>query len=1033
MYFCVIMMKKVQILNGRARAYALSLTLCFASIMMAQRTSNLVTLPYSMSFEASGSDSVELASGLWQFNNGADAPNCTDFWEIGQQTRSDGRQSVYILHDSILLPGHGQDPTLQFFYTDMEFQAGKRYTISFDWMNSSISNDAAMYVGYFAYTTGTTPNSRSSYWLITANSTSGAMPANLSSANCTKPLKGATTWQNYTMPTLVATAGMTYRFYVAWANKGGVQTKGYAACFDNLQITDARCTAPSDVDATMLACDTMLVTWQGLAEEYDVKFRKTGTSQWSTASYYPSMGNSCIIEGLAEGSYEVRVRAIYYDADNQQMFSAFANLEKDAIVYCPDRHCIDYTTLSASNVTCATGQGYNGWNRNPEVAYETPGVVDFGSTDARSRHTTNWDRTAKDVRTGNKLKLVPDGALASVRLGNWNTNAEAESISYEYVVDSALSILLMKYAIVLEDPDHSANEQPRFTLEILNQNGERIDPTCGFVNFAADASAEGWHVEGDGYNKVVWKDWTTIGLHLDDYVGQTLTVRLATYDCSQSGHYGYAYFTLDCASATIESHSCGANFRLEASAPSGFIYEWADDHGNVVGREQEINILTVDSMEYTCTLTSTENENCWFQLSVMALPRFPMAQGTWHYSPKMCENIVNFRDSSYVQTRYYGDTINHYDQKMVAYEWEFLDGSGATSAMPNCQHTFPQDGGTYQVLLRTWLAEGEDDCEDVDTLYVTVPHLGDSLAVARDTICNGDRFLFWDKKLYQSGIYVHRDTAYTGCITTDSLYLFVAPTHTINLPDTTLCAGDVLCLGDTCYTVGKDGYFYPSFVNQYGCDSVVTVHIHFKDPVEPLIEVEQMSDSVDIATVYISGSGWSYYTMGDDPTHRHETMFQTTEDGKYELTFYSDSTDNVTCQDTATYTIIPPCLRGLIYQRWNDVLSIMNEETQREQYPDAKHYYSFTSYQWMRNGMPIIGANKSYYYVGESGEVLNPADTYTCLVTLMDGTEDETCEFQPLMTAPSASPAPARKYIKGGSLYIENGEMTYDAFGNRVK
>ena len=80
-----------------------------------------------------------------------------------------------------------------------------------------------------------------------------------------------------------------------------------------------------------------------------------------------------------------------------------------------------------------------------------------------SRHTVNWDIHAYDPRTHNLLPLIPDGELATVRLGNWKYNNEWESVTYDYYVDSVYSILVLKYAVVLEDPGHPKREQPHFT------------------------------------------------------------------------------------------------------------------------------------------------------------------------------------------------------------------------------------------------------------------------------------------------------------------------------------------------------------------------------------------------------------------------------------------------------------------------------------------------------------------------------------------------------------------------------------------
>lgn len=1017
-------MKKQTIIGMRACVFWATLllgSLC-TSYAWAQTSANYVAVPYSMSFEKTGPDSVELATNLWHMNVGAMSSACEDYWMIGTSTRSDGKRSMYIVHDdSTMYPGYGSSADLQFVYRDFEFSQGtySSYYVSFDWMNSCKSDSAALYVGYVTYQTGTTPGPRSAAAQIVANSGSGVFPTSLAGANCSGALYNAVNWQSYTFPNpLVVNSNMTYRFYVAWANKGNVSGQGYAACFDNLQITDARCKAPTDIKVTATACDTLLISWNdpGNAQSYDIKFRKVGSTFWSTANYSPSNGRTCLLEGLDEGSYEVRIRSVYYDANGNKLYSAYTRLIGDAIVYCADKHCIAYMDLTNPGVVCTTGDGYRGWSggQGGLAAFQTVGLVDYGSGDMRSRHTVNWDKTEKDPRTGGLLSVVPSGELASVRLGNWETGAEAEGIAYTYVVDSALSILLLRYACVMEDPEHSEDAQPRFTLEILDETGQRIDPTCGFANFAADSKRKGWRTYGEGYSKVVWKDWTTVGLNLEDYIGRTLTIRLATYDCSQSGHYGYAYFTLDCAGATIESASCGENTRLEASAPSGFKYEWRNDQNVIVSREQQASIVTTDSAEYTCKLISTENDDCWFELKVMALPRFPMADGVWKYVPTNCQNKVEFRDMSYVQTRYHGEIRNRYDESLGGYLWEFNDGSGEISSMPNCSHIFPSKGGTFSVTLSGWLAGGEGECTDDTTFIITLPEIGDRTNVLRDTVCEGTLYSFGDKKLYATGGYEILSKDANGCTVTDSLYLLVAPTHNTNLKDTTLCYGDRYCIDGECYKSDKNGEFVRRLYNRFGCDSVVSIKIAYADPLLPKFDVIEIDENHEYASIILSGTGYTVWTFEGDTTNA--SRFDGLEGGDYSFHFLNE----FGCELDTIVPIGKGCLRNKVYQRWDDVLSLKST--------DLNGDLAFDSFQWTFNGEDIPGATMSYIYLPDG---LVEGGAYTCRVIISKTKEEaETCTFRPTLRPKKTS---AKKIVRGNTVYIVREGETYDLFGNRIQ
>ena len=778
--------------------------------------SQAVTIPYVMSFEES--EAAELNTN-WHLNPGAAASNCHDEWIVGNMVKSDGKRSLYVhIKDSTDSPTFLNFPNLQFVYRDFVLPAGT-FNISFDWLNAAPSN-APMYVGFVSYknTPSTTAN------LVTANSTSGVLPSALSNANNSGPLFGQSTWQSFTFPNpLSARAGTTYRFYIAWANNCTVDTAVMGGCIDNIQITDARCLAPSNITAASIGCDSVVLNWTGASDSYEVQYRKQGQNAWSAGYSDSNNPTTALLEGLSEGSYDFRVRGVCHDELGNPMYSAWANYEGEFLIYCKELHCITYFDLEDPATTCYYGSGYGGYSTDKNVAYEHVGKVDYGTDSQLSRHTVNWDKSATDPRTNNLLKLVPQGSIASVRLGNWETGAEAEAVSYQYVVDSALSILLLKYAVVLEDPNHGENDQPRFVLEILDQNNQLIDPTCGAINFAAHAGASGWQTVGSGYNQVTFKDWSTIGLNLDNYVGQQITIRLTTYDCAYSGHYGYAYFTLDCASATLQTTSCGENTSLTAEAPNGFNYLWTDETGATLGTQQTLNVVTSDTIEYTCRLTNKEEPSCWFELSVKALPQFPVADFTYKYDPQDCKNRVVFTNKSYIETRYNGNIEKHYDE-LAGYAWSF--GDGETSSQKNNVHIYPQSGGTFNVSLTGWIAEGEGACRQDTTLTITIPAIGDQEIYVDTTLCEGSYLSFEGEILTEPVVKEYHHSSSAGCEIVVTLDLKFNKSYNYTLPnDTAICEDEDLCINGDCFDKQGSVFTRSLLTTKGGCDSIVSMNV----------------------------------------------------------------------------------------------------------------------------------------------------------------------------------------------------------------
>ena len=79
----------------------------------------------------------------------------------------------------------------------------------------------------------------------------------------------------------------------------------------------------------------------------------------------------------------------------------------------------------------------------------------------------------------------------SVRLGNWNTGSQEEDISYTFRIDTnEHDLLVLRYAIVEENPGHEEANQPHFTLDIKDSAGNHLGE-CSFANFVSGDST-GW-------------------------------------------------------------------------------------------------------------------------------------------------------------------------------------------------------------------------------------------------------------------------------------------------------------------------------------------------------------------------------------------------------------------------------------------------------------------------------------------------------------------------------------------------------------
>ena len=120
-------------------------------------------------------------------------------------------------------------------------------------------------------------------------------------------------------------------------------------------------------------------------------------------------------------------------------------------LYAQSSNCIDLSNLNASYIHCTYGNFYNPYVNN--------GVIN-------GRHTVITQQGI-DPETNGGLQMIPQGEAYSIRLGNSNVGAEAESISCDILVDTNnFDLLILKYAAVMEDPGHIPSHQPRFKFDI---------------------------------------------------------------------------------------------------------------------------------------------------------------------------------------------------------------------------------------------------------------------------------------------------------------------------------------------------------------------------------------------------------------------------------------------------------------------------------------------------------------------------------------------------------------------------------------
>ena len=1001
-----------------------------ASLSLAQQ----ISVPFFCGFE----DNVEL--GSWTLNPGT--PDAEDQWCVGTATHSEGSRSLYISNDTAKSAEHGVSNNVVLAYRTIKFpEKSAKYNISFDWKNQGGVNERAkLYVwlgpkamlqsGFY------TDRKGQSYGLMDIVNSSSSIIANWSTvqAKFSKLSHGTDTldylsnskkWRNAYIrgdgakPDVSLNISKTVarnEFVLAfiWINSSAAaDVKTLGACIDNVQIASAELKRPSNMQATMNCADSnLLLTWETSLPFHDIEYRRVGDPIWRVISDIPAssgINQQYTIKLKQEGSYDFRVRGYNVSRTDTSAYASISNF----VFWCVENHIINYVDLGGPNAVCRHAEYEDSW---PNIPVDSIRVIDDGEESMMSRHTVNWIENRYDpftLRSKNylgqivePLRTIPDGYLASVRLGNWDDGAERESITYSFVVDSTTqSILIMKYAILFEDPGHDASLN-FFDLVVLDSIGRRIDPDCGEVSFkfndaAAWNRAEDVVYQGTEFENLYWKDWSSIGLNLSQYHGRTLNVCITTGDCGMGAHATWAYFVLDCVSAKLETENCGASSSISVSAPDGFDYTWTDSKGNILGHEQ--NLLASATREvYTCEACMTElsinGSSCCFELSTVFEPRFPAPEYTYEWTPKNCENIFQFHNMSHVMTK--RDTMEiHTEEECEQIMWEFTrHGHTTTTAVDNPTLVCNPEGDTVIVTLRALIGGGQCDSVLQDTLYLPSILSQDSIVDAQ--ICEGETYIFAKQGYKQSGTYYDTNPNFAGCDSTTVLYLTVHPIS----PETN--QKDTICSTDLPYQLNGYSYIYSgtyaqNLKNQWECDSVVNLSLLVLEKLE--VDVDQlptlcaddekliidysvmhgMYDSLAIRFFSSQPQKAFYNQMISDTTLTtivypyDETILPNRY--KVQLEFYQ----HAACGNQIFDMEFDVLYRSsIIEQKWNDVLALLNSK--------YNGGYTFSKYQWYKDGMPILGATNPYLY-----ENLDINAQYSVELTRPDGVVMRTCPFQP--------------------------------------
>jgi gliding motility-associated-like protein len=283
---------------------------------------------------------------------------------------------------------------------------------------------------------------------------------------------------------------------------------------------------------------------------------------------------------------------------------------------------------------------------------------------------------------GNNAMMLGDGPV---------TGGNASRAAISFTVSAANANFTYRYAVVLQDPQtgHTDDERPFFRVKIRDAGGNVVQ--CGDYEVLAKPPMTGFTETSSG-SGIYYRNWTTVFIPLSSYIGQCVTVEFTVADCSQGGHYGYAYIDGDCDPLQIVSSSpaiCGGS-TITLTAPAGGVsYAWTNTAGGTTGivgstTGQTANVNQAGTYQVQITMVSGPACIVTLNITVASNPANPVASFT---NTTVCAGTATaFTDTSTPTG------------SITGWSWDFNNDGTSDSNVQNPSFTFAA-AGSYPVTL----------------------------------------------------------------------------------------------------------------------------------------------------------------------------------------------------------------------------------------------------------------------------------------------------------------------------------------------
>ncbi|WMJ74628.1 gliding motility-associated C-terminal domain-containing protein [Cytophagaceae bacterium ABcell3] len=398
------------------------------------------------------------------------------------------------------------------------------------------------------------------------------------------------------------------------------------------------------------------------------------------------------------------------------------------------------------------------------------------------------------------LPVVAPGRTNAVRLGNTIGGGHLATLRRTFTVDSSNMIFTYRYAVVLDDPadarGHGGLHRPHFNARLIGSDGEEIgctgysvvvEPnlpdyirTCVGMDWAMDEKNIGCPPENvnDGaahYNPhprngcrgnnldIYYKNWSTVSMVLNEYIGQEVTIEFTAADCVPGAHLGYAYVDTECAPLNLSQTQpiCSGTEERTIEAPEGFeSYSWSGP--GIVSGENEQVVTVNRSGTYTVTIMPISDNPCPTELEYVVEETCPPRA----YNASVCETELNTLEAENIDLSNYESLIteNGLYGEVIAWHTE-LPANNANLIIDH-NITVQHQDTVYAI------SSFEDIRTDTVPLAWTVQNMPEISFPDQEPLCEGSNPVTIENVTPQGGTYFGDHTTESGTFNPEEAGVF---------------------------------------------------------------------------------------------------------------------------------------------------------------------------------------------------------------------------------------------------------------------